>query len=280
MPAQPLKALGQRLIRAAPPDLSELRQALLGAEGFAEFMDLIRQYLPEHEEEILRGSSPEVRMAIFANHFKDQYFPLHWVFEMGSGSDVGYDYMVSSIHTIVLGWEDDDWHDIEARLPGHQLLFALCRCCGDPGHDEGLRVPALEACAAHTRRAILQRIPPDGYSRKELHRLLDGTEFEAAAKAADWFYNETGNGFLDTNEEMEQYAVDEWEPDVVAALTRLWLQADQLTDQVMDLVAWLEQDTNKHFAQLLDFIDHRQEVMHRDEPGPKPLIVPTGRDGE
>ena len=280
MPAHPLAALGLRLMRVAPPSLKELREALLVAEGFAEFLDLVQRYLPDHEQEILQGGTPEERIAIFANHFKHRYFPLHWVFEMPGAGDVDYDYMVSSIHTMVLGWDDDDWHMIEDREPGHQLLFALCRCCDDPHHDDGLRVPTLEACARHTKPATLQRIPPNGYARGELRRLLDGTEFEAAAKAADWFYNDTGNGFLDTPEHMEQYTQDDWTPENVAELTRLWAEADLLTDQVENLRAWLEQDTNKHFAQLLDFIDHRQEVMHRDEPGPKPLIVPTGRGGE
>ncbi len=200
-------------------------------------------------------------MAIFASRFKDRYFPLHWMFEMSGAGDVDYSDMVSSIHSICLGWNEDDWHMIEDRQPGHQLLFALCRCCEGPNHDGGLRVPALEACAAHTRPDVLQRIPTGGYTRGELHRLLDDSEFESAALAADWFCNDTGNGFLDTPEDMEQYAQDDWTPDNVAALTRLWAEADRYSDQVQDLVAWLEQDTNKHFTQLLDFIEQRYEQL-------------------
>jgi hypothetical protein len=54
-------------------------------------------------------------------------------------------------------------------------------------------------------------------------------------------------------------------------MTELWRQAALFTDQVHDLTAWLEKDTNQHFAQLLDSIELRREVMHRD-PRQIPLI--------
>ena len=257
MPARPLAVLGLRLLAAAPPRLAALQELLMGAEGLGEFLELVRRYTPDHEAEILRATGPDERLPIFANYFQDQYFPLHWVFAHPMDGDVGYDYMAESIHAPSLGWDDDDWHDIESRHHGHQLLFALCRCCDGTNHqfyDDGLRIPALEACAVHTRKDVLTRIPDGGYTREELHRLLDGTEYEAAAKAADWFHNDTGNGFLDTNDEMNQYAQDPWDPETVAELTRLWQQADLLYDQVNDLRVWLEQDTNRHFGQLLDFI--------------------------
>ena len=159
------------------------------------------------------------------------------------------------------------------REAGHQLLFALCRCCDGTKHpyDDGVRIPALEACAQHTRKSVLARIPEGGYTRAELHRLLDGTEYEAAAGAADWFHNDTGNGFLDTSEEMNQYAYDRWAPETVAELTRLWQRADLLYDQVEDLRTWLEQDTNQNFGALLDFIEQRKEVVARD-PRQLPII--------
>jgi hypothetical protein len=273
MPARPLAALGLRLKAVAPPRLASLAEGLLVSEGFAEFMDLVRRYTLDYEAEVLRAGTAGARMAIFANHFRDAYFPLHWVFDAPIDGDVTYSFMTESIHSICLGWDDDDWHDIESRLVGHQLLFVLCQV--DEGVisslDEGMRVAALEACAKHIQQSILERLPPGGYARTELHRLLDGTEFEAAAKAVDWFHNDTGNGFLDVNDEMNQYCVDDWEPDVVSGMTELWRQADLFANQVHDLTAWLEKDTNRHFAQLLDFIERRKEVMHRD-PRQIPLI--------
>ena len=273
MPARSLAALGLRLKAVGPPRLLSLAEALLVSEGFVEFMDLVRRYTPDYEAEVLRAGTAGARMAIFARHFRDAYFPLHWAFDAPMDGDVTYSFMAESVHSICLGWDDEDWHDIESRTPGHQLLFALCQV--DEGVvsalEEGMRVVALEACAKHTQQSVLERIPPGGYSRTELHRLLDGTEFEAAAKAADWFHNDTGNGFLDISDDMSGYVHDEWEPDVVTGMTELWRQADLFTDQVHDLTAWLEQDTNQHFAQLLDFIEQRREVMDRD-PRQIPLI--------
>lgn len=216
MPARPLVVLGLLLRAVAPPRLAALMETPLVAEGFNEFMALVRQYTPDYEAEILRATGPAERLPIFANHFRDQYFPLSWVFDYGMDDELGYDYMVHSIHCLAMDWDDDDWHSIEDRHNGHQLLFALC--CEDPG----MRVPTLEACAEHTSRAVLRRIPPGGYSREELHRWLDGTEHAAVALAADWFHNDTGNGFLDYGEEASQYAYDPWDPDTVAEMTRLW----------------------------------------------------------
>jgi hypothetical protein len=273
MPERSLAVLGLRLLAAAPPRLAALQERLLGAEGLVEFLELVRQYIPGHEAEVMQAMGPEERLPIFANHFQDQYFPLHWVFDQPMDDDVGYSYMSESIHTLSLGWSEDDWHDIESRHNGHQLLFALCRCCDSTMHfhDDGVRIPALEACAIHTRKNVLARIPDGGYTREELHRRLDGTEYEAAAKAADWFYNDTGNGFLDYDDEMSQNAYDPWEPETVRALTQLWAEADLLTDQVNALRVWLEEDTNQNFGQLLDFIEQRKEVVDRD-PRQIPLI--------
>ena len=276
MPARPLAALGRRLQAAAPPRLAALQERLMGAEDLIEFLELVRQYIPDHEAEIMRAAGPEERLPIFANHFRDQYFPLHWVFEQPMDGDLGYSYMTESIHTVSLGWSEDDWHEIDARHNGHQLLFALCRCCDGASHpfcrhDEGLRIVALEACAVHTRKDVLARLPDGGYTREELHRHLDGTEYEAAAKAADWFYGETGNGFLDYDDEMSENSYDPWEPETVRILTQLWQEADLLTDQVNDLRVWLEKDTNQHFGALLDVIEQRKEVVDRD-PRQIPLI--------
>ena len=268
MPASPLVVLGYRLMVAAPPRLTALREILLVAEGLAEFIDLVRQYTPEYEAEIMRAAGPDERLPLFANHFRDQYFPLSWVFDFGMDSDEDYTGMTHSIRTLAMGWDDDDWHEIEARHNGHQLLFALV--C-----DDELRVATLEACAEHTSREVLRRIPEGGYTVEGLTRWLEGTEYEAAAKAVTWFANQTGNGFLDYGEEMSQYAYDPWEPDTVAELTRLWHEADLLHDQVENFRTWLEVNPNKNFGQLLDFIQAQQAAEEKEEVtpiDPRPLI--------
>ena len=268
MPARPLVALGERLRAAAPPRLAALVEVLLVGEGFVEFMELVRQYIPEYKAEILRATGPGKRMPIFANRFRDQYFPLHWLFDHGMDDELGYDYMVHSIHTLSMGWDDDDWHSIEDRHHGHQLIFALC--CDDPG----LRVPTLEACAQHTDRRVLRRIPTGGYIREELHQWLDGTEYEAAAKAVDWFYGDTGNGFLDYGDELSQYAYDPWEPDTVRTLTLLWQEADLIYNQVENFRTWLEVNPNRNFGLLLDFIEARKESEGKEVVTRDPRQIP------
>jgi hypothetical protein len=125
--------------------------------------------------------------------------------------------------------------------------------CAEPyAGSLGARVPLLEAVEGlGVPRELLQRVPGDGLEPADLHAVLDGGPYAAAADFADWTWGQTDLAFLDCDDEVE--VVDaEWTDDNVQELTRQWQSAKALMDRVTALESWLEQDPAGHFAQLLD----------------------------
>jgi hypothetical protein len=70
--------------------------------------------------------------------------------------------------------------------------------------DEG-RTPLAEACAQHVPEDLLRRVPDGGISREEAHRLFDDSPYQAIALWADMMNYDTGNFFLDTNQDDYNY---------------------------------------------------------------------------
>ncbi len=60
-----LEVLSRKLMSAAPPALPILIAIMRDSEEYGEFIDLIREYLPEYEGEILREAEPSSQMAAF-----------------------------------------------------------------------------------------------------------------------------------------------------------------------------------------------------------------------
>jgi hypothetical protein len=248
----PLNALAARLLGAAPPSISHLMEVMAGAEHFEAFLGLVRQYLPECEAEILRERTATAQIALFGNRFGDRYFPLHeWAL-----MEYGYEELTGIVPVILQGIDWDAYHEVpEDTRPGYQLLFALAV---NPFvmYDTGARVPLLEACAEQVPEGLVQRIPAEGYSPDVLRQLLDGTEFMAAADAADWLCSNTGTIFLDWSSDAEHDV--QWTPENIRELTQEWQQAEVITGRVHALAEWLEVDLAARFGALLDFIDTRK----------------------
>lgn len=258
----PLNVLARRLLRFAPPSLSALLDLFVNIEAYKEFLDLVQEYLPERLEEVKRLPDPVSRLAFFANHFKDRYFPLSSYFADEGDPEDGYGELLRGIPIDYQGVDYEWLHEVENWDSADLLMGSL----HIPNLDSGLGVVWLEACAEHVDKAQLERLPPGGWSRQELHRLLDGTEFEAAATCADWQTNGTGNPFLDCH--YEYPLEDDWDMKTVQTLTADWQKAEVLWKQMCELSDWLEEDLtpNSRYTEMLDFIFQREEEL-----GPPPV---------
>ena len=249
-----LAVLATRLRSAGPPSLSHLVQLLSGVEHFEDFLELVRQYLPECEAEILLKRTVGDQVQLFTNRFSDRYFPLHdgfWI-------ENGYEDLTAYVPLILQGISWDDYHEIaeigESWRPGYQLLFTLAE---NPFEVyEGARVPLLEACAEIVPQSLVQRIPAGGYAPDALRQLLEGTEFEGAAAAADWLCSNTGTLFLDWPSDAEHDV--QWTPENIRELTEEWQKAKVIIDRLHALAEWLEVNPPQRFGQLLDFIDKQR----------------------
>ena len=72
-PTTPLEGLREKLRNARPPSISILLGVFRNVETYNDFVNLVREYLPEREKEILEKPTPHEQMACFASHFEDRY---------------------------------------------------------------------------------------------------------------------------------------------------------------------------------------------------------------
>ena len=252
----PLSALTRRMQSLAPPSLSILIARLSEMEDYGDFVKLVKEFLPEREEDIFHQLSPATQMAAFANYFEDRYFPLDENFKLGEGES--YYELTRGIPVIVRGLSYDDYECITSDWrPGLQLMSYLIE---NPYEEGDARISLAEACEEHVTVELLQRVPEGGLSLDEAHRILDNTPYNALALWAGIMCASTGNFFLDTDYEMlwSGGALPEWDRETVEILTRQWQQADLIQQEILDLAEFLEGDPATRFGEILNFILERR----------------------
>lgn len=251
----PLSILGRKLRSLGPPSLSILVARLGEVEEYGEFVALVREFLPELEQEILHELSPEAQIATFASHFEDRYFPLDDCFKLGDIESYGD--LTRGLPLVARGISWDDYHEMPSDWrTGYQLMTYLL---GDPYAEGETRIALAEACAEHVPADLLQQIPEGGLSPEECHRLLDETPHKPLALWADIVWTQTGNFFLDHSyEDLWQWPLPDWDRETVEYLTQQWQQAESIEEEVLNLASWLEGDPQARFEELLNFILERR----------------------
>lgn len=259
----PLTQLANLLLRRAPPSLAGLLHLIVPDEGYLEFLNIVRNLVPDYQGEILGAGSPGLQIVLFAARFREQYFPIPML-EDGYYDDFGYYDLAHGLPLWSLGMGWDDWHELPDSRLGHRLLMCLVE---SPWfQDGGARIALMESCLEHVPAEIMRRVPADGYNPVLLHEWLDDGQYSAVAVNADMAWHETGSIFLDMDEEEWNFAT--WDLETVVDLTQQWQRADNLTDQVVELEEWLEADPPVRFGQLLDYIDSRRPRRSRARVNP------------
>lgn len=253
MPDGPLSVLAGRLRWLGVPSLSVLIGRLEGAEEYEDFVALVREFLPEREQEVLSESTPQSQVAVFASHFEVRYFPLDDSFKMGDIESYGD--LTRFIPVIPLGLSYDEYQLMASDWrPGFQLLTYLVE---NPFGEE--RAALAEACQEYVSSSLLERVPEKGLSPGELNRLTEGAQFKALADWARIIWHDTGNFFLDVDlEELWSGIPLSWDRETTDELTRQWQQAERIQQEILGLVEWLEQDPPARFEELLNFILERR----------------------
>lgn len=230
------KALRRTVV--APRSVARL---LASHEALLQFHALVHDLFPDHAEAIWNAQLPgepreTARVQAFVQRVQADLFPLY------EGDE--YDQLVWRIPFLRLGWNLEDYHDLERRQ-GELLLLTLCQAPVD------VRVPLLEWARDHVPHDVLRQIPDGGFPLDELHAAFDATSCAAVADFAAWLWGETGSVFLDLDDEVE--VVDaEWTRDNVVELTAQWQQAQAILDRVEALGDWLEVDPAAHFCLLVE----------------------------
>jgi hypothetical protein len=259
--ASPLLILTEKLYSQGVPSLRSLVAQIAGAEEYAEFINLIKRFLPERERDILQKRTPGAQIASFASYFEDRYFPLHDYFE--SQEVESYGELVSQIPVTCLGISWEDLHEATEWQPYAMLMTYLVE---SPWPGEDIDVSLAEACSEHLPEALIQRAGKIRLSPEKAHKLLDGTRYEPLALWAERICQSTGNLFLDTDyETLSNSPLPDWTPEEVEGLTREWQSAEALIHRTDEFMTWLEEDLGAHAEELISFIEGR-EVNGPKEP--------------
>ena len=247
-----LSALAQRILSLGPPSISILVARLGEIEEYQDFINLVREFLPEREAEILHNITAATQMAAFASYFGDRYFPIEDRGELES-----YCELTRGIPIICLGVSYEEYHCISTdSRDGVQLATLLIE---DP-YEGGAHIALAEACSELVPVELIRLVPEGGISAEEAHQLLNDTKYEGLALWADILCANTGNFFLDTDYEMLYSGCElpDWSQEVVARLTTEWQQAGVINEKVGNFIVWLEEDLEPRFRELLNFILERR----------------------
>ncbi|HUV13245.1 MAG TPA: hypothetical protein VMY18_06355 [Acidobacteriota bacterium] len=112
-----LAALSQKM-KIGPPMLAELLKCFTNIEEIQAFVSMVKEFLPEHEDEIL-GERRFGRIYKFCYLFAKRYFPLPPYTHESSLSN-----FVAGLPVELMGMSYSSYHDLEMR-PGYVLLLSL-----------------------------------------------------------------------------------------------------------------------------------------------------------
>jgi len=251
----PILTLADKLTSKGLPSISILIAWLDNAEDFADFLNLVDEFLPERRQEILSETSPSAQIACFCGYFEDRYFPLDDYVRYGDAGE--YEELTFRIPLTVQGISYDDYHEISSEYrAGIQLIAYLIR---NPYEDlEEASVSLAEACQEHVPQELIERAAAIQLEPEEAHKLLNGTPYEQLAHWTDRFNCCTNNFFLDTDYEMLMQDVPCWDRADVDNLTRQWHQAQDTENRLTEFVEWLEADPKGRFEEVVNFILERR----------------------
>jgi len=255
-PTTPLEGLREKLRNARPPSISILLGVFRNVETYNDFVKLVREYLPEREKEILEKPTPHEQMACFASHFEDRYLPLHPSFKDGMCEDDYYE-LLRDIPVIVMGFSWEDYHELDNARLGCQLMSYLFQPpFEDDGEQAGERVALADGFPpAYQHEA--ERVPARGIILKAAERIFKAKKWEGLRNWALYINQDTGNWFLDTDDEMRSnMQIMDWDKETVEAMSKEWLQAITIYDKMMEFAGWLEDEKEgtARFKQTIDFV--------------------------
>ncbi len=253
-PVFPLSVLARKLI-GGPPSMAYFIELLELGETVAGFRNLVREYLPEYEVNIM-AEDLDRRAQRFGRLFSEKFFPLS---DDVDSDDFTVGDLLCRIPTQPLGFSYESYHSFTDFREGYILALSLIEYPWDEEDGEdgesGGRVAILERVAELVGEGLARLIPEGGWSAKGLHRMLDGTEFDGLGEFADWVLCNTGCYHLDAQgESTETGETIEWDPGEVDDLTEDWHRSSEILENIHRVALLLEEDSERTFGRLLTLL--------------------------
>jgi len=271
--AAPLQVLADRLV-VGPPSIAALIDLLDAGEYIQEFMGLVREYLPEHELEIMVGSFID-RARRFCELFEKKYFQLDY--DMLDAGDDPIAQLVHEIPVHLMGLDEEFYHEFEGMGDGMVLMLALVANPWIMGEEDekDARIALLEKVAELAGKEIAELVPEEGWGLQVLHDQLDGTQYAPVAAFADWVWQSTGLVLLDTTYEQMGCGFGgvmvPWEREVVDDLTEQWPKVREFWDGVSHFEDWLLDKPQANYGELVNFLLGKESPKISKDQLPLPL---------
>ena len=261
--SEPLQTLVARMRRPSPVAIDLLVQLFCPAEGYADFIALVREYLPDMEEKVIAQDHIEDRMGIFGEAFSNRYFLIEtdW---LEADEEKDYYKLTNYVPAQFQAFTSDDYAEIPQS--DDAALIVIAYILEDPWSDEDK--PAFaEAAARYLSKKLLKRIPEEGFPLKELEECLKGTVFEPIAFWGEVISQNTGNYFFDVSH-LEESGAEfhvEWNRPTVDELTRQWQEWEAWQDKWNTFKEWFADNFEKNTNDLLKILKERSKEYGRDE---------------
>ncbi len=253
-----------RLLMVGPPSLSHLVDLIENSDIVADFLELIREFLPEHEAFIM-AQDEDGRIREFAHYFAERYFPLSDSLEL---NDFTLGDFLLSIPVDLMGFSYEDFHEFQDFREGYILMLSLVESPFVEAEDGG-HVSILDRVAQLVGRDMVELIPAEGWSVADLHQMLDDTDKKGVIAFAEWVNGETGCWQLDAS--YDNYEGEEWSHRVVDELTLQWPRVLANQDEILNMSVWLEESLRDNFAKVLVLLQDRKPFIIPKEQIPFPL---------
>ena len=253
----PLSILCRKMCKG-PPLLSHLIDAFEGNEFVQEFIDLVRELLPDKEVEIM-AESVDKRPGKFCAIFSKRYFPI--------ADDRYYDNLgdlVRSMPINLQGMTEEDYHNFADLRPGLIMMLSLIHSPYEFDEEEikaysrGLmrasdKVPILDKTGTLNQDIdLLKKIPKHGWSNTEIRTMVKDTPlFWGLSDYADWINHETEWDLLNYGGE-DAFITIPWSLDTVKSLTIEWPRIEAFWKRIEDMASWLEKDPQGHYREMVE----------------------------
>ena len=267
----PLAVLAMKLAAPLPPSLSSLINRLHPADGIEEFVAVTQDLLPHVADEILSEESMEDQIGRFVREFADAYFPLsddffNGLWEMG---ELDYQKVFYRIPIPAMSPGEDDWHYLPSdTLRPHMLLMSLLLHTDydDEESARGGRTAMFAAAGKLVAGPMLSSLPGAGFTEHFIEWACGGhlsQRFKALWNLQRWWNHETGNVFLDTDEEGTWDMQLDWTRANVNRLTRVYKEAGVINDSIKEMGDWLKADIKRNFTELVEYLLRKEKEYAR-----------------
>ncbi|MFH1031080.1 MAG: hypothetical protein V1767_00715 [Chloroflexota bacterium] len=247
-----------RLRKPSPLALDLLIQLFEPPQGLNEFLDLIREFLPEREEKIMAIKGSGERMQEFADIFSDHYFPLinEAIFDDDQN---GYSALTNECPVRFQALTNLDYNEITQSEDETEIILAYV--LENPWHDDD-RPAFAEAALPLIGDKLIRHIPKDGFPIDKMEDWLKDTEFEPVAFWGSVISQVAGNVFFDCPYDIEesgaQYQVS-WDRPTIERLVLQWHEFEDWQINWGKFKEWFTKDLVKNTTNLLRILKERSK---------------------